>query len=145
MRDAAGRETVVGRRFGSWVAIRDHAVGGADRRVTCRCDCGTERGVSMKALARGSSRSCGRCPDGPRAELLTAQLDGLRAIVGDALPPLDVVGHALVVLTGCAPDVLNALEAAGGLRVTRAGGVDLVHFDGPRVSVRANAKGSPTT
>lgn len=115
------------------------------RGVGCRCDCGNVHRVPAKLLAQGAVRSCGRCRDATRNVELAARLDGIRAAVGELLPDLGTVGHALIVLTGCAPDVLTTLEAAGGLRVTRDGGVDLVHFDGPRVSIRVNAKGSPTT
>lgn len=142
MRDAAGRETLVGRRFGSWVVTRDGEVGGVDRRVACRCDCGNERTVSAKSLARGTSRSCGRCPNGPRGEELRARLDGLRTMVGELMPPRAVAASALLVFDGCAPELLNALEAAGGLRVNLGHG-ELVHFDGPRVSLRAHLKGKP--
>lgn len=140
MRDATGRETLVGRRFGSWLVARDSEVGGAGRSVACVCDCGNERMVAVKALVRGSSRSCGRCPSSAIAAELQAKLAGLRVAVGEMLPPQAEVPHALVVLDGCTPAVLNALEAAGGLRVELPA-LELVQFDGPRVSLRAQMKG----
>jgi hypothetical protein len=42
-------------RFGSWTVIGQYQAG----RVQCRCDCGTERLVSMGNLASGASTSCG--------------------------------------------------------------------------------------
>lgn len=137
MRDATGGgDAIIGRRFGSWVVVRDSAVGGTDRRVTCRCDCGNSRSVSLKNLLRGQSRSCGRCTSA-RHEELQARLAGVRASVAEMMPA--GVKHATVALHECDADVLAALEAAGG---RRAPDRDYVALPGDRVSLIAHLKGT---
>lgn len=49
-----------GKRFGSWTVVRDAEVGGVDRKVWCRCDCGGERAVRIYLLTKGRSRACHR-------------------------------------------------------------------------------------
>lgn len=46
-------------RFGNLTVIADAASDGANRRLLCRCDCGTEKEVFLSNLHSGSTRSCG--------------------------------------------------------------------------------------
>lgn len=51
---------VQGMRFGRWQVIRRAGVGAEGHvRWLCKCDCGTEREVSGRSLAKGLSVSCG--------------------------------------------------------------------------------------
>ena len=45
---------LTGRRFGRWTVLND-----GRPELLCRCDCGTERAVSARALLNGKSQSCG--------------------------------------------------------------------------------------
>ena len=56
------RALPIGTRIGAWVIIGRN--GG--RNVTCRCDCGTVRGVRVSNMTRGQSKSCG-CGTQPSA------------------------------------------------------------------------------
>lgn len=49
--------------FGKWTALEDYDR--TDRKVLCRCECGTKRRVGAKALVDGASKSC-QCRRGPR-------------------------------------------------------------------------------
>lgn len=46
-----------GDKFGSWTALEEYTRD--NRRVLCRCDCGTERRVDVQSLIAGTSKSCG--------------------------------------------------------------------------------------
>lgn len=60
-------EIAQGSRFGRLTVIEDRTPG--DRKILCRCDCGTERRVPIGCLANGHSRSCGCL----RREVLSAR------------------------------------------------------------------------
>jgi hypothetical protein len=53
-----------GDRFGRWIALEGCTPG--NKRIPCRCDCGNERPVLSKELAKGASQSCGCARNGPR-------------------------------------------------------------------------------
>lgn len=51
-------------RYGRWAVLREgnskrSKAGKLERHFICRCDCGTERSVSMDSLLKGTSKSCG--------------------------------------------------------------------------------------
>lgn len=46
-----------GNRYGRLTVIEDRKVG--ERKILCRCDCGTERRFTIGNLVSGASRSCG--------------------------------------------------------------------------------------
>jgi len=50
-----------GRRFGRWQIVSLYSHGSKHRaeRWICRCECGTERDVSVQSLLNGTSVSCG--------------------------------------------------------------------------------------
>ena len=48
-----------GTRFGRWVTLEYSPASGADIRIRCHCDCGTEGEVIGIALRNGHSKSCG--------------------------------------------------------------------------------------
>lgn len=54
---------LTGERFGRWTVIsfdrKVNSVNGANYYWNCKCDCGTERSVSVSSLRGGSSTSCG--------------------------------------------------------------------------------------
>jgi hypothetical protein len=43
--------------YGRWTVIEDRTVG--ERKILCRCACGTERRVTVGNLVSGATRSCG--------------------------------------------------------------------------------------
>ncbi|MBE6038240.1 MAG: hypothetical protein E7218_03445 [Anaerofustis stercorihominis] len=45
-----------GERFGRWSVVSAEVI---DKKVLCRCDCGTERYVLERSLKHGGSQSCG--------------------------------------------------------------------------------------
>ena len=53
-----------GSRFGGWTVLSDEVIfmgkAGRGRGVQCRCDCGKEKPVLIKALLNGKSRGCNR-------------------------------------------------------------------------------------
>ena len=49
------REFASGERFGYWEVIKETK----DRKVLCRCECGTEKEVQKKHLLSGKTTSCG--------------------------------------------------------------------------------------
>lgn len=59
-------EVLAGTVFGKWTALEDYDV--TDRRVLCRCACGTEKRVTVGTLRNGTSRSCG-CAKRKRASI----------------------------------------------------------------------------
>lgn len=48
-----------GQRFGRWTLLSYIGPASGTRMWLCRCDCGTERSVSLGNLKMGRSRSCG--------------------------------------------------------------------------------------
>ena len=52
---------LAGEVFGKWTALEDYDL--TDRRILCRCECGTERRVLASSLRHGSSKGCG-CRNG---------------------------------------------------------------------------------
>jgi hypothetical protein len=57
---------------GEWTVLQDYEKGKElrnDRRVMCRCTCGTERPVFVAGLANGASHSCGHGAPGGRRKL----------------------------------------------------------------------------
>src|SRR3990167_2614215 len=57
-----GGKSIVGCRFGKWLVLdKDIVKIKRDLFYVCRCDCGLEKLVSKKSLARGSSKSCRGC------------------------------------------------------------------------------------
>lgn len=46
-----------GAQYGRWTVIEDRTIG--ERKILCRCDCGTEQRVTIGNLVNGGSRSCG--------------------------------------------------------------------------------------
>ena len=51
---------ITGRRFGRWLVLENtDPYPNGDRRVKCRCDCGTVRKVRMAQLVNLRSSSCG--------------------------------------------------------------------------------------
>ena len=52
--------SVRGQRFSNWTVLRDAEVGGVERKVWCRCDCGNERAVKVYLLLKGRSNACHR-------------------------------------------------------------------------------------
>lgn len=48
-----------GKRFGSWVALREGPRKRDKRRYWCRCNCGAEKLVLADSLRNGRSKSCG--------------------------------------------------------------------------------------
>ena len=57
------KDTVeIGTRFGKWTVLDDLGLDSSkSRRLLCKCDCGTEKGVLYKQLKHGYSTSCGQC------------------------------------------------------------------------------------
>lgn len=52
--------SLAGQRFGRWTATGQYTRNAkGERRLFCRCDCGTERYVLERSLRRGDSQSCG--------------------------------------------------------------------------------------
>lgn len=59
-------EVSKGERFGSWTVLRDREIERVwvERpafKVSCRCDCGTEREVAVAALRAGKQQRCAEC------------------------------------------------------------------------------------
>jgi hypothetical protein len=63
-----------GDRYDSWTVIDDTVIG--DRKVLCRCDCGTEKRVYRHKLTAGQSTNCG-CVHAERMRNQTAPDLGL--------------------------------------------------------------------
>lgn len=56
----ASRVDVKGQRFGRLVAFSDTGLTGSSGAIwRCRCDCGVEKNVTVKALRNGATISCG--------------------------------------------------------------------------------------
>lgn len=55
----ARREDVLGNRYGRFVVTGEASMHGHHRYVFVRCDCGTEKSVSLDSLRGGISASCG--------------------------------------------------------------------------------------
>lgn len=53
--ERARRKLSQGEKFGYWEVIKETK----DRKVLCRCECGTEKEVQKKHLISGASTSCG--------------------------------------------------------------------------------------
>lgn len=49
-----------GEKFGSLTVVSDGDMVGKERRVWCKCDCGTEKMVGLAKLKNGHTKSCGR-------------------------------------------------------------------------------------
>lgn len=56
----------IGTRFGRWVIVAEAGYSHNTRRVVAKCDCDTERVVSMSNFLNGNSRSCGCAPKAPK-------------------------------------------------------------------------------
>lgn len=53
-------EELVGKKFGHWTVLDGvELTPGGERKLLCRCDCGTERYVLERSLKYGGSQSCG--------------------------------------------------------------------------------------
>src|SRR4051812_3989685 len=53
------RKSADGERHGSLVVLRDGPNRGKDRRVWCKCDCGTEKLIGLGSIRNGHTVSCG--------------------------------------------------------------------------------------
>lgn len=53
------KHDMTGVRFGRWLVLGEAEPVGRNRRLLCRCDCGTERAGYYSTLTQGGSRSCG--------------------------------------------------------------------------------------
>lgn len=69
-----------GKRFGRWKVLVDQPK--ATGKVWCRCNCGTERAVSVQSLVRGDTHSCGCARGGTRAKDHTGESFGLWTVIG---------------------------------------------------------------
>ncbi len=68
-----------GDKFGKWEVIGERIFG--SKNILCRCDCGTEREVSIRDLKNGKSKSC-RC--------------GFKLEIGDKFSEWEVIGERVV-------------------------------------------------
>lgn len=53
--------SLVHKRFGSWLVLSDLGIHKNARRYLCRCDCGTEKAVYAASLKSGQTLSCKPC------------------------------------------------------------------------------------
>ena len=61
---ACGNAEPVAEKYGLWTALHEvepppHITSRRERYIACRCECGTERHVSLRSLQRGRSTCCG--------------------------------------------------------------------------------------
>lgn len=71
-----------GDRFNSLTVIKELEKNKNQRRVLCRCDCGTEKSIALDSLTSGSTRSCGclRSKRYDKDSLVNKQFGQLRVI-----------------------------------------------------------------
>ena len=50
-----------GQRFNRWTVLREVDRRRGERRVGCRCDCGTERVANLYQVVSGASKGCSKC------------------------------------------------------------------------------------
>lgn len=53
----------IGQKFGKWIVINTDVVSKHTTMVLCKCECGTEKLVSIFTLLRGASIQCRKCAD----------------------------------------------------------------------------------
>lgn len=49
----------IGKKFGRYTVLQEIRQTGKRRHMLCRCDCGTEKVISIDKLKRGTTKSCG--------------------------------------------------------------------------------------
>lgn len=73
----AADSSIAGKRFGRWVATGEYIrAANGERKLLCRCDCGTERYVLERSLRRGDSQSCGCLRNERVRQAVTRDLTG---------------------------------------------------------------------
>jgi len=101
---------LTGRTFGRWTVLDQCSVNErGEKKLMCRCECGTERFVLQRALLYGKSRSCG-CR-GRRDISLGEELTGRRFGMLTVLERRPPAGHGRAVSWLCQCDCGNELEA----------------------------------
>ena len=110
------RNELVGRRFGRWTVLDEWtSTGRGERKVLCRCECGTERFVLERSLLYGGSRSCGCLTRERTSEALSLDLTGRRFGWLTVLERRPSTGRSRAGRWLCQCDCGNQCEAAGNL------------------------------